>query len=109
MSTPAQTLWRQAIIKAMAICVVTSVIFGMAGVQARMPKPAQGSPLQLAQTRDIGASAAAAAASAASGGRVLDVQRQNSTTGTSYRVKVLLPGGRVRSMTVDGQTGQVRG
>ena len=53
---------------------------------------------------DIGADAAAASASRATGGRVLSVRKGKRGT---YRVKVLLPGGRVRNVTVDGDSGQV--
>ena len=63
----------------------------------------------LAQQDDIGPGAASAAASAASGGRVLGVRRVHSASGIVYVVKVLLPGGRVRNVTVNGQTGRVRG
>ena len=66
-------------------------------------------PGAFTQQNDIGASAAAAAASAASGGRVLDVKRNTARNGIFYAVKVLLPGGRMRTLIVDGLSGQVRG
>jgi len=92
-----------------AMIVWITMFVSMTPAQARTSANNKDAPTQLAQHDDIGASAAAAAASAASGGRVLDVKRQSSRTGIMYRVKVLLPGGRVRTMTVDGQSGQVRG
>ena len=55
--------------------------------------PAHAAPPALAQSGDIGPAGAAAAARA--DGR------------TVYRVKLLLPGGRVRTVTVDGASGQV--
>ncbi len=53
---------------------------------------------------DIGADAAADTVRQATGGRVLSVRKGKRGT---YRVKVLLPGGRVRSVAVDGRSGQV--
>lgn len=52
---------------------------------------------------DIGPDAAAATVREATGGRVLKVRRGKGI----YRVKVLLPGGRVRTISVHGQTGKV--
>ncbi|MFT5447889.1 MAG: hypothetical protein ACI9DC_003068 [Gammaproteobacteria bacterium] len=83
--------------------------FSMPPAAARAPAFKQGAPLVLAQQDDIGPGAASAAASAASGGRVLSVRRARSASGIVYTVKVLLPGGRMRYVTVNGLTGQVRG
>jgi uncharacterized membrane protein YkoI len=63
----------------------------------------------LAQAGDIGPAAAAAAARRATGGTVLGVQGGQSGGRVIYRVKVLLPGGRVRTLSVDGASGQVLG
>lgn len=63
----------------------------------------------LAQTGDIGPAAAVAAARRATGGTVLGVQGGQSGGRVIYRVKVLLPGGRVRTLSVDGASGQVLG
>lgn len=65
--------------------------------------------LMLAQAGDIGPAAAAAAARRATGGTVLGVQAGRSGGRVIYRVKVLLPGGRVRTLSVDGASGQVLG
>lgn len=92
----------------MATILAIAVLAFPAPTQARSSVGSQTAPGQLAQQADIGASAAAAAASAASGGRVLNVKRRSSPRGITYRVKLLLPGGRMRTLTVDGQTGQVR-
>ena len=96
----------------MAITMATILAIAVLAVptpaQARSSAGAMAAPGQLTQQNDIGASAAAAAASAASGGRVLNVKRSSSQRGITYRVKLLLPGGRMRTLTVDGQTGQVR-
>jgi len=43
------------------------------------------------------------------GGKVLSVNRQEKKGRVVYRVKVLLPEGRVRTMTVDGETGGIQG
>ena len=93
------------------VCVVATtiaIVMMATVVEARSALRLHGASMSVAQQRDIGASAAAAAASAASGGQVLDVKRHSSAAGVMYRVKVLLPGGRVRSMSVDGQSGQIR-
>lgn len=55
---------------------------------------------------DIGPDAAAARVRKATGGRVLGVRRGKGGT-PIYRVKVLLPGGRVRTISVHGQTGKI--
>jgi uncharacterized membrane protein YkoI len=68
-----------------------------------------GAPAMLAQAGDIGPAAAAAAARRATGGTVLGVQGGQSGGRVIYRVKVLLPGGRVRTLSVDGASGQVLG
>lgn len=94
-----------------AIIVLATVLgINVAPAAARSPEFKQGAPvMMLAQQGDIGPGAASAAASAASGGRVLGVQRVRSANGIIYKVKVLLPGGRMRYVTVNGQTGQVHG
>jgi uncharacterized membrane protein YkoI len=69
----------------------------------------RGAPTMLAQAGDIGPAAAAAAARRATGGTVLGVQGGQSGGRVIYRVKVLLPGGRVRTLSVDGASGQVLG
>ena len=61
----------------------------------------------LVQGGDIGPNAAADAARRATGGRILRVQRQGRGDGVVYRVKVLLPGGKVRTVRVDGASGAV--
>ena len=50
---------------------------------------------------------AAATARSATGGRVLSVDSQQRRGRLVYRVKVLLQGGRVRVVNVDGQTGEL--
>ena len=52
---------------------------------------------------DIGQDAAAAKVRQATGGRVLSVRKGKGV----YRVKVLLTGGRVRTVSVDSRTGQL--
>ncbi len=52
---------------------------------------------------DIGEDAAAEQARRATGGRVLSVRKGKR----SYRVKVLLPGGRVRTVAVDSRSGRL--
>lgn len=93
-----------------AIVLATMLGISMSPATARPPVFKSGAPVvQLAQQGDIGPGAASAAAGAASGGRVLGVRRVRSASGVIYKVKVLLPGGRMRTVTVNGRTGQVRG
>ncbi len=80
-----------------------------ATAEARMSDSSAATLAPITHQNDIGAGAAAAAASNASGGRVLDVKRTTGRSGINYIVKVLLPGGRMRTIIVDGQSGQVRG
>jgi hypothetical protein len=94
--------------KVLALAMAMTMAVAVTPAQARTSILTRGAPLAVAQQRDIGASAAAAAASSASGGQVLGVKRRSSAQGVIYIVNVLLPGGRVRSMIVDGQSGQVR-
>lgn len=57
----------------------------------------------------VDSNGAARAVERATGGRVLSVNREDSNGRVVYRVKVLLPGGRIRVVTVDGETGSVGG
>lgn len=76
------------------------------GAWAQPPPPRTG--LRLAQQgSDIGRDGAASAARRATGGRVLSVSSEDRHGQRVYRVKVLLPGGRVRVVRVDAQTGNV--
>ena len=51
---------------------------------------------------------AAAVAQRASGGRVLSVEKSESSSQPVWRVKVVTPAGEVRMIQVDVATGQVR-
>ena len=51
---------------------------------------------------------AAAVAQRASGGRVLSVEKSESSSQPVWRVKVVTPAGEVRVLQVDVATGQVR-
>lgn len=63
-------------------------------------------PLQLAQVDGAGA---ARIVERKTGGKVLSVDRQERKGRIMYRVKVLLPEGRVRTVMVDAETGQMGG
>ncbi len=57
----------------------------------------------------ISADEAARVAFEVTGGQVVNVQGQPNRQGRYvYRVRVLMPNGRVRDVVVDGQTGQIR-
>lgn len=64
------------------------------------------SPSYIAQA-EIGKSDAAQAAKDAYGGKVLKVEEVKKGSKTIYRVKLLLDGGRVKTVTVDGSSGKV--
>ena len=57
---------------------------------------------------NIGESSAAHIAARSTGGRVLSVRSQGKSGRVIYRVKLLMPDGRVRSVRVDGTTGAVQ-
>ncbi|MCC7121712.1 MAG: hypothetical protein IT493_09165 [Gammaproteobacteria bacterium] len=56
----------------------------------------------------IGPDQAAAIARAQTGGRVLDVQRLPKGGTSAFAVRLLLDAGRVRTVVVDGRSGQLR-
>ncbi len=56
----------------------------------------------------IGPDQAAAIARAQTGGRVLDVRQLPNGGSASFAVRLLLDAGRVRTVVVDGQSGQLR-
>lgn len=95
-------------VHAAAGALVLAAALAAATATARVPAGPPGTPLVLAQSGDVGPAAAAAAARGATGGRVLDVRASRSGGGVVYLVKVLLPEGRVRTVIVDGASGQVR-
>ena len=62
-------------------------------------------PAQAQRGNGIGPDAAASLVRERTGGRVLGVQRGGSAERPRYEVKVLLPGGRVRIVSVDARSG----
>lgn len=89
----------RALIVAFCCCVVPLAL-------AQKPAQPIAPVIWLAQ---VDSSSAARAVQRATGGKVLSVHRQERKGRVQYRVKVLLPEGRVRTMTVDGETGSVSG
>jgi hypothetical protein len=67
---------------------------------------AAAAPLLLAQIDGAGA---ARIVERSTGGKVLSVNRQEKKGRIMYRVKVLLPEGRVRTVMVDAETGRMGG
>lgn len=61
----------------------------------------------LASLAAVGKSQAAESARQAYGGKVLSVDEIKDGGRTLYRVKLLLDGGRIKIVTVDGDSGQV--
>lgn len=59
-----------------------------------------------AHTQSLSAAEAASRAQSETGGRVLKVKPPKSG-GNDYRVRVLLPEGRVRNIIVDGNSGEI--
>lgn len=58
---------------------------------------------------ELDSSSAARLVERKTGGKVLSVHRQEKKGRVQYRVKVLLPEGRVRTVSVDAETGQMGG
>ncbi len=82
---------------------------GAPGRYAQGPPPAEerGPPPRAAEIA-ISPGQAASIAADRTGGRVLDVKLQGGTR-PRYRVRVLVGGERVRTVTVDAVTGEFRG
>ena len=60
------------------------------------------------QAQRLSPSEAADSARNHTGGKVLKVKSPQGGNNTDYRIKVLLPQGKVRNVTVDGNSGKVR-
>ena len=98
---------RSSLLALVALLAVTAGLAREAEAHRDLPDPFRWreNPGHLAQRQtDIGPDAAAARVREATGGRVLRVRRDKRGV---YQVKVLLPGGRVRVVPVDGHTGRV--
>ena len=86
------------------------VLLGVVASTLLLPAPATASAVTvslLAQGAAVSESAAVAAAQRAVKGRVLSVQLIESRGPPVYRVKILTEDGRVRTVHVDGQSGEV--
>ncbi|NQD38193.1 hypothetical protein HPT27_14280 [Permianibacter sp. IMCC34836] len=104
-SPPTQTALTM---KALFSSLTTSLLFSLALLPA-MPVAAASPALIImaAQAPAVSESAAVANALRAVKGRVLSVQLIESRGPPVYRVKILTEDGRVRTVHVDGQTGEV--
>ncbi len=80
---------------------LTLVVFLVASIPTAHAQTMSGVSL-LAQSAGISQDEAAAQVRAATGGRVLDVRTQVEDGVSVYIVKVLLPDGRIRIVTVGG-------
>lgn len=94
--------------------VLTSMLALIAGVALWvMPAQAMSDPGRVEQGEywlaAVDSSGAARIVERRTGGKVLSVHRQEKKGKTVYRVKVLLPEGRIRTLTVDAETGGVQG
>ena len=89
------------------LCLLAGLLLASPSLYARSQQPASTAPyLQLAQ---MDAGSAARLVQSRTGGRVLSVDRAEKNGRVMYRVKVLLPEGRVRTVTVDADSGQMGG
>lgn len=90
------------------LLVLLTLLGAMASVDAwARPRFAQAPRVETQRSAPlVGADSAAAAVRRSTGGRVLSVDLSPNGRPT-YRVKVLLPGGRVRSVRVDARSGRV--
>ncbi len=97
---------RKHFITSVGLCLFTAVALaqGFAETPGQTPLPFAAPGVGMA----IGPDQAAAIARAQTGGRVLDVQAQPPGGQAAYAVRVLLDAGRVRTIVVDGQSGQIR-
>lgn len=94
---------KSAICSLLMLVAVGVVVMAPQQAQAREWQPAL---MYLAQVDSAGA---ARIVERNTGGKVLSVHRQEKKGKVMYRVKVLLPEGRVRTVSVDAETGQMRG
>lgn len=95
----------------MLTVLLTAVAAGPLGAQSRQgaaPPAEKAEPRRPATEIAISPGEAASIAAARTGGRVLDVKFQGGAR-PRYRVRVLLRGERVRTVTVDAVTGEFRG
>lgn len=86
---------------------MTSAVFLIFSIFTAVAAPVQAvaAGFTLAQA-DIGKSRAAEAALRAYGGKVLSVEKGSENGRVVYRVKLLLEGGRIKIVAIDGETGQ---
>lgn len=83
------------------------VISALAFATATLPAAVQAGPLAVMAAFAVGKSAAAAAAQNTHGGRVLSVEQVVDNGRMVYKVKLLLNGGVIKIVTVDGESGKV--
>lgn len=87
------------------LCLLTATALAQGFVETSPLMPS-GAPAGFSAT--IGPDQAAAIARAQTGGRVLDVQPVPDGGQSAYAVRLLLEAGRVRTVVVDGHSGQIR-
>lgn len=88
-----------------ALCLLLAGVLVVGAVSAETTSP----DLLLVQAPPtVGKDEAAALARQATGGRVLDIEAEEGGGEKVYRVKILLPDGRVRVVRVDAYSGNVR-
>ena len=86
--------------------VACALLLSLPAQGAVQTAPVSGPVLYLAQ---IDSASAARIVERQTGGKVLSVHRQETKGRIQYRVKVLLPEGRVRTVMVDAESGQTGG
>ncbi len=87
------------------VCLSVGALVLAALSMPAMAQPPPHAAMLLAQA-DAGKSRAAEAAVRAFGGKVLSVDKESSNGRVVYRVKLLQDGGRIRIVTIDGNTGK---
>ncbi len=88
--------------------VVLAGLLAAAGAQAQSGRPTGRNHNDAPSRSFAGPDRAANAAREATGGRVLGVQGADQNGQRGYRVRILEPGGRVRSLHFDPESGVVR-
>ena len=87
------------------LCLLTATALAQGFVESS-PRMSSGAPGSFSTA--IGPDQAAAIARAQTGGRLLDVQPVPDDERSAYAVRLLLEAGRVRTVVVDGHSGQIR-
>lgn len=94
--------------RCLMLAVLVSLLAAAGGAQAQSGRSSRGDDGRASSRQYADPDRAANAAREATGGRVLGVEGENRDGRPGYRVRVLQPDGRVRSLHYDADSGAVR-